>query len=216
MSGSTGSLPRCWRASRAILTPPPRSRTAGRRWTCTSPIPWWHWRWRRCAWPRPPPISARAQDSPGLRWPSRCRAARCTSWRARCASATSFAVRWRARASQTPRWTARERRTGVTGCCPWTSWWPERWRRSLWCSGRRPPAAPRGDTRGLAGPARRGCGGAGAACSDGARNASRGDPPGCPFPAATDHHLHRFTKVQETPSRFPRRAGMARKRPLGS
>jgi 16S rRNA (guanine527-N7)-methyltransferase len=36
-----------------------------------------------------------------------------------------------------------------------------------------------------------------------------------PFAGATDRHLHVFVKVQETPARFPRRAGMARKRPLG-
>ncbi len=37
-----------------------------------------------------------------------------------------------------------------------------------------------------------------------------------PFAGASDHHLHVFTKVQKTPPRFPRRAGIARKRPLGS
>jgi 16S rRNA (guanine527-N7)-methyltransferase len=37
-----------------------------------------------------------------------------------------------------------------------------------------------------------------------------------PFEGATDHHLHVFTKAQETPPRFPRRAGVARKRPLGA
>jgi 16S rRNA (guanine527-N7)-methyltransferase len=37
-----------------------------------------------------------------------------------------------------------------------------------------------------------------------------------PFEGATDHHLHVFTKAQETPARFPRRAGIARKRPLGA
>jgi 16S rRNA (guanine527-N7)-methyltransferase len=37
-----------------------------------------------------------------------------------------------------------------------------------------------------------------------------------PFEGATDHHLHLYLKVRETPGRFPRRAGMARKRPLGS
>jgi 16S rRNA (guanine527-N7)-methyltransferase len=37
-----------------------------------------------------------------------------------------------------------------------------------------------------------------------------------PFEAARDRHLHLYTKVRETPDRFPRRAGMARKRPLGS
>lgn len=37
-----------------------------------------------------------------------------------------------------------------------------------------------------------------------------------PFEGASGHHLHVFTKTQETPARFPRRAGMARKRQLGS
>lgn len=36
-----------------------------------------------------------------------------------------------------------------------------------------------------------------------------------PFARARDRHLHVFTKVDPTPRRFPRRAGMARKRPLG-
>jgi 16S rRNA (guanine527-N7)-methyltransferase len=36
-----------------------------------------------------------------------------------------------------------------------------------------------------------------------------------PFEGATDRHLHVFAKVEETPARFPRRAGIARKRPLG-
>ncbi len=35
-----------------------------------------------------------------------------------------------------------------------------------------------------------------------------------PFEGAHDHHLHVYLKVRETPERFPRRAGMARKRPL--
>jgi 16S rRNA (guanine527-N7)-methyltransferase len=35
-----------------------------------------------------------------------------------------------------------------------------------------------------------------------------------PFPGARDHHLHVYEKVERTPERFPRRAGMARKRPL--
>jgi 16S rRNA (guanine527-N7)-methyltransferase len=37
-----------------------------------------------------------------------------------------------------------------------------------------------------------------------------------PFAQATDRHLHLFVKEAETPASFPRRAGMARKRPLGS
>jgi 16S rRNA (guanine527-N7)-methyltransferase len=36
-----------------------------------------------------------------------------------------------------------------------------------------------------------------------------------PFAAARDHHLHTYVKVHDTPLRFPRRAGMARKRPIG-
>jgi 16S rRNA (guanine527-N7)-methyltransferase len=36
-----------------------------------------------------------------------------------------------------------------------------------------------------------------------------------PFAGATDRHLHVWAKTGETPERFPRRAGMARKRPLG-
>jgi 16S rRNA (guanine527-N7)-methyltransferase len=36
-----------------------------------------------------------------------------------------------------------------------------------------------------------------------------------PFAEARDRHLHVFRKVAPTPDRFPRRAGMARKRPLG-
>lgn len=36
-----------------------------------------------------------------------------------------------------------------------------------------------------------------------------------PFEGATDRHLHVYLKERETPERFPRRAGIARKRPLG-
>jgi 16S rRNA (guanine527-N7)-methyltransferase len=36
-----------------------------------------------------------------------------------------------------------------------------------------------------------------------------------PFPRAEHRHLHSYVKVAPTPDRFPRRAGMARKRPLG-
>lgn len=36
-----------------------------------------------------------------------------------------------------------------------------------------------------------------------------------PFAGARDHHLHVFVKAQETPAGFPRRPGVARKRPLG-
>jgi 16S rRNA (guanine527-N7)-methyltransferase len=37
-----------------------------------------------------------------------------------------------------------------------------------------------------------------------------------PFEGVRDHHLHLFRKVSETPDRFPRRSGMARKRPLAA
>lgn len=36
-----------------------------------------------------------------------------------------------------------------------------------------------------------------------------------PYEGARDHHLHVYEKVRETPARYPRRAGIARKRPLG-
>jgi 16S rRNA (guanine527-N7)-methyltransferase len=37
-----------------------------------------------------------------------------------------------------------------------------------------------------------------------------------PFADATDRHVHVFVKVRPTPARFPRRPGIARKRPLGT
>jgi 16S rRNA (guanine527-N7)-methyltransferase len=37
-----------------------------------------------------------------------------------------------------------------------------------------------------------------------------------PFPSSENRHLHVFRKIAPTPPGFPRRAGMARKRPLGS
>jgi 16S rRNA (guanine527-N7)-methyltransferase len=37
-----------------------------------------------------------------------------------------------------------------------------------------------------------------------------------PFAQARERHLHVFVKVAETPQRFPRRTGVARKRPLGA
>ena len=36
-----------------------------------------------------------------------------------------------------------------------------------------------------------------------------------PYPGARNRHLHALRKLAATPDRFPRRAGMARKRPLG-
>ena len=39
--------------------------------------------------------------------------------------------------------------------------------------------------------------------------------PARPYEAAAAHHLHVYLKVRDTPDRFPRRAGIARKRPLG-
>lgn len=36
-----------------------------------------------------------------------------------------------------------------------------------------------------------------------------------PYEVARNHHLHVYEKVRETPARYPRRAGIARKRPLG-
>ena len=38
--------------------------------------------------------------------------------------------------------------------------------------------------------------------------------PVTPYPASRDRHLHVYSKVSPTPSRYPRRAGMAAKRPI--
>jgi 16S rRNA (guanine527-N7)-methyltransferase len=40
--------------------------------------------------------------------------------------------------------------------------------------------------------------------------------PVTPFEGARELHLHLYSKVRVTPDRFPRRAGMAAKRPLGA
>jgi 16S rRNA (guanine527-N7)-methyltransferase len=37
-----------------------------------------------------------------------------------------------------------------------------------------------------------------------------------PYEGVRDHHLHVYAKERETPDRFPRRVGMARKRPLAA
>jgi 16S rRNA (guanine527-N7)-methyltransferase len=39
--------------------------------------------------------------------------------------------------------------------------------------------------------------------------------PVMPYPESSNRHLHVFEKAEPTPERFPRRAGMAAKRPLG-
>jgi len=45
---------------------------------------------------------------------------------------------------------------------------------------------------------------------------SREPVPVAPYPGAAHRHLQPLIKVAETPARFPRRPGMARKRPLGA
>ncbi len=37
-----------------------------------------------------------------------------------------------------------------------------------------------------------------------------------PYPGSVGHHLHLYVKVMQTPDRFPRRVGIASKRPLGA
>jgi 16S rRNA (guanine527-N7)-methyltransferase len=37
-----------------------------------------------------------------------------------------------------------------------------------------------------------------------------------PYPSSHTHHFHMYVKTTETPNRFPRRPGIARKRPLGA
>ena len=37
-----------------------------------------------------------------------------------------------------------------------------------------------------------------------------------PYDGVRDHHLHVYVKIGATPERFPRRVGMARKKPLAA
>jgi 16S rRNA (guanine527-N7)-methyltransferase len=55
---------------------------------------------------------------------------------------------------------------------------------------------------------------AGAAAAQKVGMAVREVVPVQPYPASANRHLHVFTKIAPTPPKFPRRAGMARKRPL--
>jgi 16S rRNA (guanine527-N7)-methyltransferase len=54
----------------------------------------------------------------------------------------------------------------------------------------------------------------GSAAAQRLRMAVRGVERVVPFEGAENRHLHVFEKVGSTPEGFPRRAGMARKRPL--
>ncbi len=56
---------------------------------------------------------------------------------------------------------------------------------------------------------------AAAAAAERLRMAVRGVERVVPFAGAENRHLHVFEKVGPTPPEFPRRPGMARKRPLG-
>jgi 16S rRNA (guanine527-N7)-methyltransferase len=56
--------------------------------------------------------------------------------------------------------------------------------------------------------------GAGAAAADKLGMAVKGVVPVRPYPSSENRHLHVFRKIAPTPPEFPRRAGMARKRPL--
>jgi len=57
--------------------------------------------------------------------------------------------------------------------------------------------------------------GAGNAAAEKVGMAVREVLPVQPYPASENRHLHVFEKVAPTPPEYPRRAGMARKRPLG-
>ena len=56
--------------------------------------------------------------------------------------------------------------------------------------------------------------GAGAAAAEKVGMALKEVVPVQPYPASENRHLHVYRKIAPTPERFPRRAGMARKRPL--
>ena len=55
---------------------------------------------------------------------------------------------------------------------------------------------------------------AGAAAAEKVGMAVKGAVPVQPYPASENRHLHVYRKIAPTPPEFPRRAGMARKRPL--
>jgi 16S rRNA (guanine527-N7)-methyltransferase len=55
---------------------------------------------------------------------------------------------------------------------------------------------------------------AGAAAAERVGMAVRAVVPVQPYPASENRHLHVFGKIEPTPPEFPRRPGMARKRPL--
>ena len=57
--------------------------------------------------------------------------------------------------------------------------------------------------------------GAGATAAEKVGMAVREVLPVQPYPSSENRHLHVFEKVAPTPPEYPRRAGMARKRPLG-
>ena len=56
---------------------------------------------------------------------------------------------------------------------------------------------------------------AGAAAAESAGMGLKDVLPVKPYPASENRHLHVFRKIAPTPPELPRRAGMARKRPLG-
>jgi 16S rRNA (guanine527-N7)-methyltransferase len=56
---------------------------------------------------------------------------------------------------------------------------------------------------------------AGAAAAEKVGMAVKEVVPVQPYPTSENRHLHVFRKIAPTPPEFPRRAGMARKRPLG-
>jgi len=55
---------------------------------------------------------------------------------------------------------------------------------------------------------------AGAAAAEKVGMAVKAVVPVQPYPTSENRHLHVFRKIAPTPPQFPRRAGMARKRPL--
>ena len=120
--------------------------------------------------------------------------------------------RERARGLHAGRGVARRARSATTSCSRGRS------RRSRWCSSTRRrccawearlSTGAAGATREAEREAGRAAAHAGTAAETRCAGSSRSR-------ARRDHHLHVFAKAAETPPRFPRRAGIARKRPLGS
>ena len=163
------------------------------------------------------PTSARARAGPASRWRPPCPAPGWRWSRARCATAGTSSARWPSGDSRTPTWSTRARRSGPAGlgahdlvtaralaALP------------VLCEYAAPLLADGGLLVAWKGAVDEDETAAGAAAAELLGLEPAVVLPVQPYPAAERRTLHVFRKVAPTPERFPRRPGMAVKRPLGS